>query len=110
MSKIRIIVSFNIYHKYIVTYLCEKRDDPQNHCNGKCWLKKEFNKTEDWDVNQLPTSKTSIPENIYIYQCNECRMRDKLAYGNFKYETYDKQIHTSGFIGDIFHPPRRTSV
>lgn len=35
--------SFKANHEYIAAVLCENRDNPQLHCDGKCQLKKELN-------------------------------------------------------------------
>jgi hypothetical protein len=110
MNKIWIVVSFSINHNFIATNLCEKRDIPQNHCNGNCWLKKELNKANDTGTNQLPSSKIVIPEVNYLCRGGECKMKNNLPVRSFSYGCYLKQIHLSGFIGDIFHPPRQKSV
>lgn len=37
-----ITVSFHINQNYIAKNLCENRDNPMMHCNGKCQLKKKI--------------------------------------------------------------------
>lgn len=53
---------FTIYWKinqtFIAKTLCENRDKPQMHCNGKCYLYKQLKKAEEAEnaKNSLPTS------------------------------------------------------
>lgn len=42
------IVTFYYTNKgYVATALCENKDKPQLHCEGKCFLKKELKNAED---------------------------------------------------------------
>jgi len=43
-------------HSYIASSLCENRDKPQMHCDGKCYLKKELNHQQE----QQNSSHTTI--------------------------------------------------
>ncbi len=43
-GKVGIFVSFKINQKYIASNICEKKDIPQNSCEGRCFLKKELQK------------------------------------------------------------------
>jgi hypothetical protein len=101
------VVSYSAFHKYIVTNLCEKRDAPQNHCDGKCWLKKELNRTEERGSNQLPTSRFEIPQANYIAQVDGFKIKEILAIGNFRYGNFLIQFQHSGFIASVFHPPEQ---
>ena len=108
--RVLVVISYQVNHDFIVKYLCEKRDEPKNECDGKCWLKKELNKTEEENNNQLPPSKTEIPGDNFICQGDECKMKEFLAEGSFSYGYYQNQFLTSGIIADIFHPPKLKSL
>lgn len=45
-SKTFILLDYLVNKKYVATVLCENRDRPLLHCNGKCHLKKEFKKDD----------------------------------------------------------------
>lgn len=46
-SKCFIYVSFTINKNFIVSSLCENRNKPQLHCNGKCFLMKKIKQAEE---------------------------------------------------------------
>lgn len=56
-SLLLIDTSFKANHEYIAAVLCENRDNPQLHCDGKCQLKKELN-TEQ---GKEPAKKSLTP-------------------------------------------------
>jgi len=47
---------FYLNRSYIAKNLCVNRDNPQMHCNGKCYLAKRIREQENPD-RQSPTSK-----------------------------------------------------
>jgi len=46
-NKELVIANYYLNKDYIAKNLCENRDKPQMHCNGKCHLCKQLNKTEN---------------------------------------------------------------
>ena len=46
-NKELVIANYYLNKDYIAKNLCENRDKPQLHCNGKCHLCKQLNKTEN---------------------------------------------------------------
>src|ERR1044071_5964326 len=42
LGKSFIVLDYFLHKKYIATVLCENRNKPQMHCNGKCHLKKQL--------------------------------------------------------------------
>lgn len=69
-GKIGVFVSFKINQKYIASNICEKKDIPQNTCEGGCFLKKELQKedqkTEKNQNNNKNISDFYISNNIFI--------------------------------------------
>lgn len=53
LSKSGVYLLFKVKQSYIATYLCEKRQDPGAHCQGKCYLQKRLKK-ETQRETQLP--------------------------------------------------------
>ncbi|HET6992079.1 MAG TPA: hypothetical protein VFJ43_12175 [Bacteroidia bacterium] len=62
-SKTFILIDYCINKKYIATVLCENRNRPQCHCNGKCHLRKELKKDDERQGNE----KQSLNEKQEIY-------------------------------------------
>ena len=47
---------FNLNKSYIASVLCENRDKPMTHCDGKCFLKKELNHQQEKESSQKLTN------------------------------------------------------
>lgn len=51
-SRLFIYAGFAVNKKFIASTLCENRDKPQLHCNGKCYLMKKIKLAEEKEKNQ----------------------------------------------------------
>lgn len=47
-----IYAGFELNQKYISSTLCENRDKPELHCNGKCYLAKKLKQAEEKEKKQ----------------------------------------------------------
>lgn len=96
--------AYFISHKSsIVKNICVQRNAKVNKCNGKCYLKKQFKKTNDQNnnVNILKYSETTfylIPEKILETFNMLCSMM-RAKYYNSSYHL------TSSYLSKIFIPP-----
>jgi hypothetical protein len=50
-SQVIIMVKYKIDQAYIASVLCENRDNPEMHCNGKCYLRKQLKQDEQHQQN-----------------------------------------------------------
>ncbi|RBL92621.1 hypothetical protein DF182_08600 [Chitinophaga flava] len=50
-SKSLIVLQFDAQQSYIARVLCENRNKPEMHCDGKCYLKKELDRDARQDKN-----------------------------------------------------------
>ncbi|MBC9913661.1 hypothetical protein [Chitinophaga varians] len=50
-SKSLIVLQFRAQQSFIAQVLCENRNKPEMHCNGKCYLKKELDRDASQDKN-----------------------------------------------------------
>ncbi|WP_276390311.1 hypothetical protein [Eudoraea chungangensis] len=55
------IAEYITNYDYIVTVLCENRDNPQLQCNGKCYLSKQFTK-ESKENKKNPFGEKQVNE------------------------------------------------
>ena len=54
-------LEYNFNKSFIVKQLCELKDVPDNHCEGKCHLKKQLQKESEREQNNpLQTNRTSF--------------------------------------------------
>lgn len=104
MNKLVVEVSYELNKDYIAKNLCVNRDKPMMHCNGKCHLAKQLQKTEN-DNNKNKTAQrlgfdfyvTAIPiqykpQPIYV------GLADKAFTGYSTEYSFDPLDH-------IFRPP-----
>lgn len=66
------VFSYIINYNYIVKELCENKEKPQLHCNGKCHLKKELAKSSE---SEKPLSQKKLYESehqlVFLQQLDE---------------------------------------
>jgi len=62
-SRFFIYAGFELNRNYIATKLCENRNKPWLHCNGKCYLVKKLKQAEDkQNANERETQKNLLQE------------------------------------------------
>ncbi len=67
ISRVCILVDFELHKAYIANVLCIKKDTANNCCQGKCHLKKQLKKTEEKaDTNPLKTTSQDWVLNLCL--------------------------------------------
>jgi hypothetical protein len=62
-SRFFVYAGFNLNRNYIATRLCENRNKPWLHCNGKCYLMKKLKQAEEKQTaNERETQKNLVQE------------------------------------------------
>jgi len=57
---------FELNRKYIATNLCENRDKPWLHCNGKCYFMKKIKQAEEREKSdERQSQKNHIQETFF---------------------------------------------
>lgn len=63
------VIDYGVNYDYISQVLCENKDKPQMHCNGKCHLMKEMAKEAGSEKPISSDKKHMVSENeILFYQ------------------------------------------
>lgn len=93
------------YH-YITTELCENKNTPELHCNGKCHLKKELAKAYK---NDLPTSNDKKSETfetavLFIVKIPVFHF-ERSTYSAITIATAYKNLYTYLDAVFVFRPP-----
>ncbi|WP_026729678.1 hypothetical protein [Flavobacterium denitrificans] len=60
-------LDYLINYHYITTELCENKNAPEKHCNGKCHLKKELAKTYKNDTPSSNEKKSETAEIVVLF-------------------------------------------
>ena len=107
LTKLAITADFFAHQDYIAANLCENRDKPELHCDGKCVLMQKLNMVEESDSQQKP-----IPE-ILGFEFSNFLQTDHDTAVTWptnslvkSFSSYLEILPNSVFPGDIFHPPR----
>jgi len=98
-------VEYVAKYDYIISEKCENKDKPEMHCNGKCHLKKQIEKTKPekkgpqeaeafdyYEIMQLPNEF----ENLNFENVAEDRL----------YGIVNMPSTLEGFERSLLHPPR----
>jgi hypothetical protein len=95
---------YQVNKEYIAANLCINRDKPELNCCGKCYLKKQFSKSEQSQERKGNIAKS---ENVFtVFIIPQCWQADTyhIIANKQRYGTYSMAIITS-LPSDIFHPP-----
>lgn len=60
-------LDYLINYHYITTELCENKNVPEQHCNGKCHLKKELAKAYKNDTPSSNEKKSETAEIVVLF-------------------------------------------
>jgi len=100
--KLGIVAWYQVNRTYVATVLCENKDKPQMKCCGKCYLRKQLNKTEGSGSQQ---SKSLSDEWVEFIPAKKIEIA--LHYFEPRSE-FQSSYHASiGYdpIASVFHPP-----
>ena len=100
-----IFIWYQLNKSEIIQELCENKDTPMMHCDGKCVLAKKIKATEGNRENSpaVPSSlleeidPTTLVENDYLV--NRSLHLIENSFGSFV------DFYSSNYSKDIFHPP-----
>lgn len=102
------VVEYVVNYEYIVTTLCENRDKPEMHCNGKCYLSKELAK-EAGTTDKNPfgkSSKSEIPQVIIAERLDEFIFSKKIPQATKDSIGEKPEMVPFLFVSKILHPPQ----
>ncbi|MEJ2881442.1 hypothetical protein [Pedobacter sp. GR22-6] len=102
-SRLYIYTAFELNQDYIAKNLCENRDKPEKHCNGKCYLSKKIKQAEEKEKKQEQEGQKKGMQEQFIL------LETKLATIFSLEIRKDKPIEMDTKISDrsleILHPP-----
>jgi hypothetical protein len=101
------VIEYVVNYDYISKVLCENKDKPQMHCNGKCHLMKEMAKESESEKPILPDKKSGVFENeVLFFQVIQPFETIQVGYlsvikTNARYSNLYCYMNTHS----VFHPP-----
>jgi hypothetical protein len=101
-STLIIIADYQLNKDFIAKNLCENRDKPQMHCNGKCHLMKQIEKDQKRDStpvnNKIKFQAQFFSEStsVFTYSDPSINLNQVFAY---------IPVSSVEHLRSIFHPP-----
>ncbi|GAB2976027.1 hypothetical protein GCM10027049_08440 [Mucilaginibacter puniceus] len=98
-----VYAGFELNKKYIAATLCENRDKPQLHCNGKCYFMKKINQANEKEKSAERQAQKNLFQEVFY-----ATVTTNVFYNQFiqlvitPYQYSDQSV----FPGSIYQPPR----
>lgn len=105
-SKTIILVQYTVNKEYITNVFCVNKNKPMMHCNGKCHLKKEFNKTDKKE--QSPINPFNVKTKFKLFYENNMDLaflNPVILKTNSLISDYSSNL-SDQHSASIFHPPQ----
>ena len=107
VGKLLVLAWYQVNKTYIAQKLCENRNKPKMHCNGKCQLRKKMQQ-----LDQESPSNSSVPVKIdkiaileFLLPENQATLNNPFPILKKPIIFYDKQ-YTFSFSNYLLKPPR----
>ncbi|MBB5397761.1 hypothetical protein [Mucilaginibacter sp. AK015] len=102
-SRFFIYAGFELNRNYIATKLCENRDKPQLHCNGKCYFMKKIKQAQEKQNTEERQAQKNLFQEAFCTQPATVKFYQVLLSVT-KVPNY--RIHLPEQSRNIFQPPR----
>ena len=102
-SRFFIYAGFELNRNYIATKLCENRNKPWLHCDGKCYFAKKIKQAEEKQASDERQSQKSLFQEIYVASSTVIKFHSSLL--QVIVTPYDCTLPVDR-VGTIFQPPR----
>jgi len=102
-SRFFIYAGFEMNRDYIAAKLCENRNKPQLHCNGKCYLMKKIKQAEDKQNNQDRQSQKNLFQEAFFPQIAAIKFHTHLLQVMY---IPNNRFLLPQIAGTIFQPPK----
>jgi len=103
LSGFFIYAEFKVNQKYIAAMLCENRDKPQLHCNGKCYLMKKLKDAEEKEKKQEQANLKKGTQDVFIVTTPLVVLFDEVKVKKEKPARHSFQLPLVS--SEILHPP-----
>jgi len=103
LSRFFVYAGFEMNQKYIASVLCENRNRPEMHCNGKCYLMKKLKQAEEKEKRQEENNfKKGLHEIVAVYEKISfdpiSSLLEKKKHQYIRFDLPDRSF-------EILHPP-----
>jgi hypothetical protein len=102
-SRFFIYAGFELNRNYIATKLCENRNRPWLHCDGKCYFAKKIKQAEDKQASDERQSQKSLFQEVYVISSTDIKFHSSLL--QIIVTPYDCTLPVDR-VGAVFRPPQ----
>lgn len=102
-TQLYVFAGFSLNQKYIASTLCENRDKPWMHCNGKCYLAKKIKQAEEKERSEERQTQKSLFQEVFFAASATIQFHNQLL--QIIATPYHSTVQ-SVQPGGIFQPPR----
>lgn len=102
-SRLFVYAGFELNRNYIASALCENRDKPEMHCNGKCYLLKKLKQAEEKEKNQNRESQKNHFQEAMFAQKTTFHFSSSLIKIFYPAEL---SFALPRYSSSVFHPPQ----
>ena len=101
------VIEYAVNYDYIAQVLCENKEKPMMHCNGKCHLMKELAKEAENEKPIAPNKKNGTQETETLFCMFVPSFEIPKEYGILfsKINTHYTNRYAYLNIDNTFHPP-----
>lgn len=107
LMQLAITVDFGIHQDFIAQNLCENRDKPELHCDGKCVLMQKLNMIEDSESPKENAPEIPALEILhFMVPSRGENLRVEVRKTVERYLAINERVPKNAHLADIFHPPQ----
>jgi hypothetical protein len=77
-SRLVVYAGFRLNQSYIAANLCENRNKPQMHCNGRCYLMKKLKQAEEKQNNAAKEAQKNLVQDAWCTTISEMKFYTQL--------------------------------
>ena len=105
-ARLFVFAGFELNQKYIASTLCENRDKPWMHCNGKCYLMKKIKLAEEKEKNEERQTQKNMIQQVF------CSSVKKIVFTSSLLQVFPeryKAMVPQSVTLNLLRPPRLTA-
>lgn len=99
-------IDYAVNYDYIVSELCENKDDVEMACNGKCHLMKQIVKTSEDSDSKSPLKQSSEKEVLTFYVLADFSFLRADQFFFLKKQTFRyTNLYAYSYHQNVYRPP-----
>lgn len=101
------VIDYAVNYEYISKVLCENKEKPAMHCNGKCHLMKELAKASETEkpISSDKKAPVNTLNDLFVEELHAFDWGIFDAYTKPSLNTFDANLYAHLNAHAIFHPP-----